>query len=196
MRFLFFKHKPELYIKSIWSSWFELPFTLTRSKEYLFRTICAVASLQDGHREHRFTWSVNKIETELDSLKQMTFIQNDKIDIVLEELNRSKNDLKIKFYEACTLIDATVQFLICPQIKASLVRDAESSEQAEDSHSYYFNIGNFEELRIVSPVRFIIEMTDRLFSGEIAIDDNESQYNTLWFMSVLTSSLFREEDEQ
>ena len=52
------------------------------------------------------------------------------------------------------------------------------------------------DIRIVSPVRFIIEMTDRLFSGEIAIDDNESQYNTLWFMSVLTSSLFREEDEQ
>ena len=193
----FFQRNSELYIKSIWSSWLELPFTLSRSNEYLFRTICTISSSESGDRGHRFKWSVNKIIATLEELKNYSYTDSDKIDVVLSGINDSEisNNLKLKFFEICPLIDATSHFLICPQIKLNLMQDPESYASSEGSHSYHFNVGCFEELRISSPVRFIMEMKKRFFDGEIEINNDSMSYLTLWYMSALTSSLLRMEDD-
>ena len=192
----FFGNKVELYVKSIWSSWIELPFTISRSKEYLFRTICAVSCSVNRDREYRFDWSVNKIISELRSLKTINISNSQKIDEIIKTLETGEilNELKIKFTEICSLIDSTVQFLICPQIKEELVRDPESYGKAEESHTYFFNVGSFEELRIASPIRFIIEMKERFFNGEIELNNNNVSFLSLWFMSLITSSMLRKEE--
>lgn len=193
----FYRGRTDIYIKGIWTTWLTIPVTLSRIDEYLLRSICAISSGKDGTRTDRFHWSYNTLQSELTNLLETGYIPKELLEQVLVVLtnNATKVDLLHKHSYLCKLIDVTYEYLLSTDIINDIfVDDLANQQPGLMEYSYEVSPGDYEQMRIQSPIMFLLSYArDAINNPERILNNSQTEFNSVWLMSVLTSALYREE---
>ncbi len=189
----FYRAIPEVYIKSIWSSWLTLPVTVSRIPEYLIRTITAISTCQERSRKEQFNWAIKKTEEGINALKDSPFIDPNQIDTITKTLSDTKFQatLQKQFYESwCPLADLTLKFLYSTELKDFLNIDFENELKTNGNYEYKINEGDYAEIRIDSPINFLNYLLNKTLTNNNSksyLDFEEIECNTAWMISILNS---------
>jgi len=189
----FHRADPDLYIKSIWSSWLILPFAAERLHEYVFRTIAAVSHMRGKGKDRiaDFDWSMEKLKTQVESLIRHDFVRNEMIDALLTLIDNEEevNLLRHRFFVLTPLIQVLNRFLVFPRINEMLF--AEEQDEDEGSGVYrYPEVPQYYTNRIESPVAFLIAQLKRVFDGATSEEALASYARkSLWLFQAINSTL-------
>ncbi len=188
----FYQSDAETYIRSIWSSWLTLPFVTRRIDEYALRTICTIASVDDGRRIDRFSRAPKTLTTQLETLKCYDFIDGELLGVVLKQLNESDrvSALRTRFFVLIGLADAIAEFLVFPTMQPLLFRELSDTLQDDSSFGYAFTLGEYSEEVIESPVKFLMNhLKATLAKWDSTQSSAESDFFTLWSFQAISSTL-------
>jgi hypothetical protein len=188
----FYDSDIEVYIRSIWSSWLTLPFITKRISEYALRTICAIASIDDGRQIERFNRGLNNLKTQLEKLRKYDFTDQALLSEVLNFLHDEANIrvLRNKFFIMITLGDVVAEFLVFPTLQPQLFREIADSLQNDETYSYDLSTGEYPVDPIESCVKFLMgQLKQTLNEWEAGVPSERSEFATLWSFQKIASTL-------
>jgi hypothetical protein len=193
----FYESDPEIYLKQIWLSWASLPTTPSKVREYVLRSVSAVATLEED--TDVYIRIRNAQDTTRDVLKELIkvdkSINNEIYKAAIEMLENSPPNFELSLITYLYLSDLTRCFLFSENIQISLSQDSVKKKEtyAEDNMDdilgldYDLEPGKFEGEPITNPIAFVLSMVKR----EISTNGNQEfeldRYHTLWLYFVCCS---------
>jgi hypothetical protein len=192
----FYNSDADLYIKSIWISWLKLPATDGRIPEYLLRTICAIGTLDlDKKLDSVFDTALNKIETNIDDLRNSNLCNEPQIDTVINCIQEIRNNTEVKkeYIDVWGRIAyITYKFLYSKQVQASFEFSMETESQNFEDYNLNLKIGEYNSVKYKNPIK-IIQQILSLFFNEYNSQDITSdsvEVDSLWIYNILSSTKF------
>jgi hypothetical protein len=188
----FYDSDSETYIRSIWASWLTLPFITKRIGEYALRTLCAIASIDDGRQIDRFNRALTQLRTQLEALRAYDFSDKPLIEEVLRYLGADANvaGLRNRFFVLGPLADVVAEFFVFPKVQPQLFREVADALQNDSSYSYGFKPGEYIYDRIESPVKFLMDQLKfTLKEWKLGTSLCREEFETLWSLQAIASTL-------
>jgi len=194
--YYFYQNDPNIYIKQIWLSWATLPTTPLKVKEYILRSVSAIATLEDDpDTDIRIR---NACEKTLDILNELIKLDGSIHNVIykaaIEELKKPSVNFDILLKACLYLADATKCFLYSEKLQIALFKDISKKESDLDDDEidgpgldYALNCGKFEGESISNPVSFILSTLRNTISKCGDQEFETDRYNTLWLYFVCSS---------
>lgn len=185
----FYQNSPEIYVKSIWSSWLALPSTQVRKVQYLLRTIIAISVEIKGRKEHRFERALEIVKRSLEALKAMNVVRNGAVDEIITYLHGSYiQRIKSYFFLLLEFADVSAHLLVNPKLRAILFTERSEVPGGEE-WSYDLEACIYGGDLVDSPVNFIISQLRDVISTAATKDELlESERRSLWIFHVISAA--------
>ncbi len=192
----FYKSDSSFYLKAIWTSWLSLPFSKNYLDDYILRSICAITSAYDtADRLNRFDFAVELLVENLLEIKNIDFINDRYVDIVLNRLKSKKNIDQLRFYYINAfvhLVDITKKYFYSAGLKTLLNHDDDLTEAiTEGEYTYDLSIGEFNNRKINSPITLINEVNKINISNITELNGvgkERIEKNSVWLNTLIVTS--------
>lgn len=183
----FYKTQKDIYVKAIWSSWLKLPFIHSRIDEYLLRTICTLATVEEGSDEEVFHTCASLLQNNLlPEMKKYDFCDNELLDVVQERLEEPS--MLLQRFSLIYSFTYTVSHVFVSSKIVGLLTDPDASEQNDESYSLEIPPETFEDREISSSVNFLQDYMRHIFRNEDFPNSFEStEFRTLWLLFAIAS---------
>lgn len=192
----FYQGFPDVYLKSIWSSWLSLPATYIHKRQYLLRSLLAISVDIKGDNDTRFTQAIKLLTKSISTLEGEGYVRLGAIQEINEYINDPdvRNTLRRYFFDLIEFADLSAQFLVDPQLRARMFQDREVLWKDGE---YVYTFSNLEYCGdvIESPVRFLIDKLKETLKcsdsdGECLRQRGEQ--HSLWIFHVIGATLKEE----
>ncbi len=119
------------YVKTLWSSWSEIPYVYLDIRPYLLRTLISIGSVFDADEEEGVRWSValRKVKSCLSELSELNegvgLLAKQAILMLDNETSSGGGYLHRGFSYSLSLVDSVIEFLVKDTISGDLIDIAE-----------------------------------------------------------------------
>lgn len=194
--YYFYQNDPSIYIKQIWLSWATLPTTPLKVKEYVLRSVSAIATLEDDiDTDIRIRNACEKTVDILDELIKLDgSINNEIYKAAIKQIRKPSVNFDLLLKACLYLADATKCFLYSEKLQIALFKDITKKEIDTDDDKddgpgldYALHCGKFEGESITNPVSFILSTLRNTISKCGDQEFETDRYNTLWLYFVCSS---------
>ncbi len=180
----FYDSQQDLYIRSLWLSWCQVPVVLEHVKDYVLRTICAISSV-DTSPDRNIRFKTAK-ETLVQTLQQ---IDNDHphpvLAAALQILSREADSQKMKqiFHANVYLVDFAKQLLHSTSLHGELFDDYR--RDTTRTPKYELESLMFQTQPVQSPIAFVQGILESaVYTGSLPQDQ---LMLTAWMLVVCAS---------
>lgn len=186
----FYGGRTSKYILLIWHSWSAIPHVGADVRQYLLRSLLAIASKisQQADAFTRFQLSVKEfkdiISDNEDILKDSPLIV--KLQTILENDGLLKRDYFGAFKNSIILVDLAMQIFYSQKVSAEIWQDDNVIMQDTNSTETDFRYNlplEFMDVEVVCPIPYLFDRMIRVLKGEIPEDDIERQ-TTMSFLAM------------
>lgn len=127
----FYQGLPDVYLKSIWSSWLSLPSTYLHKRKYLLRSLLAISVDIKGENDTRFNQALDILTRSISNLETEGYVRLGAIHEINEYIKDPdvKNTLRSYFFDLVEFADLSAQFLVDPQLRENVSRSRSSLER-------------------------------------------------------------------
>ena len=154
----FYGSDPEKYIRGIWLSWSVIPNIGHRIPEYVTRTLCAVLALhlrRGPKMEEHARDQVLKVLKDLQQSKEGGEYVNEAVRYIEERWH----ELRPRLFARRNLVRLVSKFLFSERLAADFFRESSLAGGNSTRGGYSFRVGEFDEVPIQQPLRFVEEYT-------------------------------------
>jgi hypothetical protein len=180
----FYASRVAIYIPLIWCSWIAVPHIRGDLRQYILRSLLAIASKETGTEYERF-WKSVKILVQLLQKYRETKLNSSVIDNVLLILDDSevlKQSYLSAFHCALIIVDLTKDVFLTPTIRSNILKDEfvklnsrDFEEENFEQHYKYELEDGFNDEIIKSPLAYLLDKMTRLLEGDKELDDVERE---------------------
>ena len=181
----FYDARHDLYVRSLWRSWAAVPSVLSDLKQYLLRTLLAVASKLTGNVVQRFDQATKMVgevfDTEPESSQSKPLVSR-----VCQMLGNRQ--LLWPFIASIQIVDLARHILFSGKIRAEFFNEDENvTFDDEGGVRYLVNSGEFLEPGVASPSAFLVDRLRRAVEQAGPMIDDEERLAAWSFLAFGSS---------
>lgn len=160
----FYNGDNALYLRSIWTSWANVPAVLEQVEHYLLRSLVAIGAHETGTLPERFSLSVEIVSEALRSLID----GNVPVAEALRTLQDPKafHRLRLEFLPGIYLAEMVMKFLRASCIASSLPGSDKNINSDGEEYKYVLEEGEFPGVDVESPHAFVLDRLRRVLRNE------------------------------
>lgn len=175
----FYGGRATKYIPLIWSSWSAVPNVRADIRQYILRSLLALASKFNVSANKRFTFAVEEFKS---ILKEYEYLQEEIP--ILRDVSSVLNDSKLldadyltPFINSLLLVDLVKEIFFSAEVAGKLIDDdkishSQPEDKTETEMSYDMPLGFFDD-KVDCPIPYLFDRMLRVLKGELARDDEE-----------------------
>ncbi|RNC86260.1 MAG: hypothetical protein ED556_08155 [Winogradskyella sp.] len=189
----FYGGRTSKYIPLIWCSWSAVPHINADIRQYILRSLLAIASKIDNNPYERWKLAVQKFRDILAS----NFPDESKFPIFTKLKEVIQNDEVLKNYyfnafkNSLIIVDLVMKVFYSSNIRAKLLDDEhiifERDETKQEEELVYNIEEGFYDLKIDCPIPFLFYSMTKILKGEYKINDIERE-TSLHFLAMNSKS--------
>jgi len=187
-----------VYLPLIWSSWVSVPHIKGDLRQYILRSLLAIASVEAaGSTDGRFKTAVSIMIEQLEKYKNSK-LNHSTIHRVLEILDdhdRLQTYYYLSFEGSVIIVDMIMKIFHSKKVRSAILNDLniemlmEDDTSKEISQTMRYNLPTgFQDEIIKSPVAFLLDRMTRILTSD-NVPDNEIEKNTTMQFLALFSHL-------
>jgi hypothetical protein len=178
----FYDSQSSIYVQSIWTSWAVVPGVVRDLRQYMLRTLLAVASTLTGAPLQRFNEAVEEVRKQLTAVEGKHTSASGLIRAAIDLLDSKEEaqlaDLFPPFYAGLRLADLASKVVYSQKIRSELFDRDILADYDGDVPEYLLESGVFADLDVGSPVVFFTwRLLEALKDGD---RDEELERTTAW----------------
>ncbi len=175
----FYGGRTTKYIPLIWCSWSAVPHINADIRQYILRSLLAIASKYDNNPYERWLLSVEKFK----EIVENNFPENTdfpiaaKLKEVLNDDDLLKNSYFLAFKNSLIIVDLVMKVFYSQTIRAKLLEDEYISFERDDEHDeeelVYKMSNDFYDLKIDCPIPYLFNSMIKILNNKYGIEDLE-----------------------
>jgi hypothetical protein len=189
----FYGSRVSIYIPLIWSSWLAVPHVGGDIRQYILRSLLAIASKESGNEIDRFRRSVALLTELLEKHKtgklDLPVIEN--VLDILNDKNLLDHQYLFAFSNSLVIVDLAYQIFFSKQVRGKLFNgdpfvEWVSSEKMEDGveEEFRYNLpDDFNDETIQSPLAYLFSKVIKELNSTNSVDDLERE-TTIQFLAL------------
>lgn len=175
----FYGGRATKYIPLIWSSWSAVPSVRADIRQYVLRSLLALASKFNVSNVRRFSLAVAEFKSilkEYEGLQERIPILHE-VTLVLNDPELLDAEYLHAFINSLILVDLAKEIFFSAQVAASLVDDEKISysqleDRIETEMSYDMPLGFFDD-KVDCPIPYLFDRMLRVLRGELSQEGDE-----------------------
>ncbi len=181
----FYGGRATKYIPLIWSSWSAVPNVRADLRQYVLRSLLAIASKSNTREFKRFHSAVEDFKAILSKneivVKRFPILRE--VQAILSDKELLRKDYYSSFANSLILVDLAKEILFSETVAAEVTKDAkvsphEREDEAETDFEYSLPHG-FHNDAVQSPIAFLFDRMLKVLRGEFQDESEERDVTTV-----------------